>query len=148
MVEVIVRNIAAGSIVKRLGFEEGQAFDPPLVEFFLKNDDLHDPLMNDDHPVYLGLATREELNYLKEQARKINELLKEYFLTLNLKLVDFKLEFGRHKDEILLGDEISPDTCRLWDVTTGKKMDKDRFRFDLGDVEETYQEVLKRVKGN
>ena len=147
MVEVVVRNIAAGSLVKRLGFKEGQKLQPPIVEFFLKNDDLHDPLINDEHAIHLKLATREELDFIREKGREINELLKEYFLTLNLNLVDFKLEFGRHKGEILLGDEISPDTCRLWDVETGRKMDKDRFRFDLGDVVETYQEILKRVKG-
>jgi phosphoribosylaminoimidazole-succinocarboxamide synthase len=148
MVEVVVRNVAAGSLCRRLGFKEGQVLDPPMVEFFLKNDELHDPLINDEHAIHLNLATQDELNFIRQKAREINKLLIEYFLTLNLKLIDFKLEFGRHKGEILLGDEISPDTCRLWDVTTGRKMDKDRFRFDLGDVEETYQEVLKRVKGD
>jgi phosphoribosylaminoimidazole-succinocarboxamide synthase len=147
MVEVIARNIAAGSLVRRLGFTEGQILDPPIVEFFLKDDALHDPLINDEHAVHLKLASMDELNHIREKAREINEIMKEYFLTLNLKLVDFKLEFGRHKGEILLGDEISPDTCRLWDVETGKKLDKDRFRFDLGDVEGAYQEVLKRVVG-
>lgn len=147
MVEVVVRNVAAGSLVKRLGFKEGQKLEPPIVEFFLKDDALHDPLINDEHAIHLALATRDELDLLRKQGQQVNELLREYFRTLNLDLVDFKLEFGRHKDEILLGDEISPDTCRLWDIETGKKMDKDRFRFDLGDVEETYQEVLKRIKG-
>lgn len=147
LVEVIVRNVAAGSLCRRFGFPEGQILDPPIVEFSLKDDALHDPLMNDEHAVHLGLATIDELNYIRTKAREINEIMKEYFLTLNLKLVDFKLEFGHHKGEILLGDEISPDTCRLWDVETGKKLDKDRFRFDLGDVEGAYQEVLKRVTG-
>ena len=147
MVEVVVRNVATGSLVKRLGFEDGHVLDPPLVEFFLKDDSLHDPLINDEHALHLKLASIGELNLIRGLGREINKILTEYFLTLNLRLIDFKLEFGRHKKDILLGDEISPDTCRLWDVETGKKLDKDRFRFDLGDVEGAYQEVLKRVTG-
>jgi phosphoribosylaminoimidazole-succinocarboxamide synthase len=148
MVEVVIRNVATGSLVKRLGFEDGKKLDPPLVEFFLKDDSLHDPLIIDQHAILLGIANQDELNFIRDTGRKINTLMKEHFLTLGLNLIDFKLEFGRHHGEILLGDEISPDTCRLWDVATGKKLDKDRFRFDLGDVGEAYQEVLKRVTGN
>ena len=147
MIEVVVRNIAAGSLVRRLGFTEGKVLEPPIVEFYLKDDALHDPLINDEHAIQLGLASVSELKTLRKNALKINDILREFFLTANLKLVDFKLEFGRHKGKILLGDEISPDTCRLWDVETGKKLDKDRFRFDLGDVEGAYQEVFKRVTG-
>jgi phosphoribosylaminoimidazole-succinocarboxamide synthase len=144
-VEVVVRNIAAGSLVKRYGFEEGHELGFPIVEYYLKNDELGDPLMNESHAILLNLAKTEEFTVLKEQALKINALLLDYFYKRHLKLVDFKLEFGRHHGKILLGDEISPDTCRLWDASTGKKMDKDRFRFDLGDIEQTYQEVQKRV---
>jgi len=146
-VEVVVRNIAAGSLVKRYGFNEGEELSFPIVEYYLKDDALGDPLMNEDHAILLKLATSDEIAELKEQALKINALLIDYFYKRHLKLVDFKLEFGRHHSTILLGDEISPDTCRLWDAESGKKMDKDRFRFDLGDVEETYQEVQKRVLG-
>ncbi|PWW83355.1 MULTISPECIES: phosphoribosylaminoimidazolesuccinocarboxamide synthase [Prosthecochloris] len=145
MVEVVVRNVAAGSLVRRYGFEEGTKLENPIIELYLKDDDLDDPLMNDSHAVALGLATYEELDILKEQAAKINTLMKSFFAERKLNLVDFKLEFGRHKGEILLGDEISPDTCRFWDLDTGEKMDKDRFRFDLGGVEDAYSEVEKRV---
>jgi phosphoribosylaminoimidazole-succinocarboxamide synthase len=144
-VEVVVRNIAAGSLVKRYGFSEGTVLEMPIVEFYLKNDDLDDPLMNEAHAVALGVATLEELAFLKNRAEAINALLKTFFVERKLKLVDFKLEFGRHNNEILLGDEISPDTCRFWDLETNEKMDKDRFRFDLGGVEDAYSEVQRRV---
>ena len=145
MVEVVVRNVAAGSLVKRYGFQEGTRLENPIIELYLKDDDLDDPLMNESHAVALGLATYEELETLKEQAARINTLMKGSFADRKLNLVDFKLEFGRHKGQILLGDEISPDTCRFWDLDTGEKMDKDRFRFDLGGVEDAYSEVEKRV---
>ena len=145
MVEVVVRNVAAGSLVKRYGFQEGTRLENPIIELYLKDDDLDDPLMNESHAVALGLATYEELETLKEQAARINTLMKGFFADRKLNLVDFKLEFGRHKGQILLGDEISPDTCRFWDLDTGEKMDKDRFRFDLGGVEDAYSEVEKRV---
>jgi phosphoribosylaminoimidazole-succinocarboxamide synthase len=144
-VEVVVRNIAAGSLVKRYGFNEGTVLEKPIVEFYLKNDDLDDPLMNEAHAVALGVATFEELDFLKNRAEAINALLKTFFVERKLKLVDFKLEFGRNNNEILLGDEISPDTCRFWDLETDEKMDKDRFRFDLGGVEDAYSEVQRRV---
>ena len=144
-VEVVVRNIAAGSLVKRYGFSEGTVLATPIVEFYLKDDDLDDPLMNEAHAVALGVATLEELAVLKNRAESINALLREFFAARKLKLVDFKLEFGRHNNEILLGDEISPDTCRFWDLETNEKMDQDRFRFDLGGVEDAYSEVQRRV---
>ena len=144
-VEVVVRNIAAGSLVKRYGFAEGTVLAKPIVEFYLKDDDLDDPLMNESHAVALGVATLEELAVLKNRAEAINAVLKKFFADRKLKLVDFKLEFGRHNGEILLGDEISPDTCRLWDLETNEKLDKDRFRFDLGGVEDAYSEVQRRV---
>lgn len=146
-VEVVARNIAAGSLVKRYGFAEGTVLENPIIEFYLKDDELDDPLMNESHAVALGVATFEELAVLKTRAGAINALLKQFFADRKLKLVDFKLEFGRHKGEILLGDEISPDTCRFWDLETNEKMDKDRFRFDLGDVESAYSEVQRRVLG-
>lgn len=145
-VEVLGRNIAAGSLVKRYGFEEGRRLEFPLIEFCLKDDSLHDPQMNEDHAILLGLATREELAHIKTTSLKINILLTEFFDNIGIDLVDFKLEFGRRPDgTIILADEISPDTCRLWDKKTGKKLDKDRFRFDLGDVEGAYQEILERT---
>jgi len=144
-VEVVVRNIAAGSLVKRYGFAEGTVLERPIVEFYLKDDDLDDPLMNESHAVALGVATLEELAVLKQRAEEINGVLRKFFAERKLKLVDFKLEFGRHQNEILLGDEISPDTCRFWDLETNEKMDKDRFRFDLGSVEDAYSEVQRRV---
>ncbi|NMW18112.1 MAG: phosphoribosylaminoimidazolesuccinocarboxamide synthase [Chlorobiaceae bacterium] len=144
-VEVVVRNIAAGSLVKRYGFAEGTVLEKPIVELYLKDDDLDDPLMNESHAVALGVATLEELEVLKNRAEAVNAVLKKFFAERKLKLVDFKLEFGRHNGEILLGDEISPDTCRFWDLETNEKMDKDRFRFDLGGVEDAYSEVQRRV---
>ncbi|MDB0440930.1 phosphoribosylaminoimidazolesuccinocarboxamide synthase [Clostridioides difficile] len=144
--EVIVRNIAAGSICKRVGLEEGVVFDEPIFEISYKNDDYGDPMLNDDYAVAMKLATREELKFLREETLKINELLKAFFLKLNLKLVDFKIEFGKDSEgNIILADEVSPDTCRLWDVNTNEKLDKDRFRKDLGDLVEGYMEVLSRM---
>ena len=144
--EVIVRNISAGSFAKRYGVEEGIVFDEPTFEFSYKNDDLGDPLMNDYHAIALKLATREEIELIKSMTFKVNDVMKQYFDTLNVTLVDFKLEFGKTADgQIVLADEISPDTCRLWDKTTGEKLDKDRFRRDMGGVEEAYQEIMKRV---
>lgn len=144
--EVIIRNISAGSFAKRYGVEEGIVFDAPTIEFSYKNDDLHDPLINDYHALALKLATKEEIETIKNYAFKINSIMKDYFLKLNVTLVDFKLEFGKLADgTIVLADEISPDTCRFWDVNTGEKLDKDRFRRDLGNVEGAYQEMMKRV---
>ena len=144
--EVIIRNISAGSFAKRYGVEEGIVFKAPTIEFSYKNDDLGDPLINDYHALALGLATEDEINEIKAMAFKVNEVMKDYFDHLNVTLVDFKLEFGKTPDgKIILADEISPDTCRLWDKTTGEKLDKDRFRRDLGGVEEAYQEIMKRV---
>ena len=143
--EVIVRNVAAGSFSKRLGIEEGTEFTEPTIEFSYKNDAVGDPLINDYFARALDLATWEEIESIKKYAFKINEVLKAYFLKVDLRLIDFKIEFGRYDDKIILADEISPDTCRLWDVHTNEKLDKDRFRRDLGNVEEAYQEVMKRL---
>ena len=146
--EVIIRNISAGSFAKRYGVEEGIVFARPTVEFSYKNDDLGDPLINDYHAMALGLATAEEIEKIKAMAFQVNEVMKAYFDKLNVILVDFKLEFGKTSDgAIILADEISPDTCRLWDKDTKEKLDKDRFRRDLGGVEEAYQEIMKRVMG-
>ena len=146
--EVIIRNISAGAFAQRFGVEEGIVFDEPTIEFSYKNDDLGDPLMNAYHAVALKAATREEIETIKSMAFKVNEVMKQYFDSLNVILVDFKLEFGKTADgKIVLADEISPDTCRLWDKTTKEKLDKDRFRRDLGGVEEAYQEIMKRVMG-
>jgi len=143
--EVIIRNVAAGSFAKRLGVEEGTVFTEPTIEFSYKNDTLGDPLINDYFARALDLATWEEIETIKKYAFKINEVLKAYFLKAELRLIDFKIEFGRYHDKIILADEISPDTCRLWDVHTNEKLDKDRFRRDLGNVEEAYKEVMKRL---
>ena len=141
-VEVVLRNVAAGSLCKRLGIEEGTVFeDQPILEFFYKSDPLGDPMINECHVDVFGWATKEEVEILKLEGLKINKLMVEFFKERKIRLVDFKLEFGRHKGEVLLGDEISPDGCRLWDWETNEKMDKDRFRFNLGSVEEKYQEV-------
>ncbi len=146
--EVIVRNITAGSFAKRYGVEEGRVLNQPTFELSYKDDDLGDPLMCEDHAIALGVITKEEYDYLRKETLKINELLKEFFLKINLKLVDFKIEFGKTDDgQILLADEISPDTCRLWDKDTNKKLDKDIFRRDLGDLTEGYKEVLNRMRG-
>lgn len=144
--EVIIRNLSAGSFAKRYGVEEGIEFAQPTIEFSYKNDDLGDPLINDYHALALGLATQEEIDTIKAMAFKVNEVMKEYFKKLDVILVDFKLEFGKTEDgEIVLADEISPDTCRFWDVHTHEKLDKDRFRRDLGGVEEAYAEMMKRI---
>lgn len=146
--EVIIRNISAGSFAKRYGVSEGIVFEQPTIEFSYKNDDLGDPLINDYHAMALKLATADEIETIKKMAFKVNEVMKAYFDTLNVTLVDFKLEFGKTVDgTIILADEISPDTCRLWDKDTGEKLDKDRFRRDLGNVEEAYQEILRRLTG-
>jgi phosphoribosylaminoimidazole-succinocarboxamide synthase len=147
-IEVVVRNITAGSLSKRLGIAEGLAIETPLVEFYYKDDELGDPLITEGHVAMLKLATPEELELLKAMSLKINTILLEYFDTLGIKLVDYKLEYGRTPEgKVLLADEISPDTCRLWDKETGERLDKDRFRRDMGKVEEAYQEILGRVRG-
>ena len=144
--EVIVRNVAAGSFSKRMGVEEGRELLCPIIEFSYKCDELDDPFINDDYALALGLATQEEIDTIKAYTRKVNEFLKEYFLGVGIRLIDFKIEFGRLADgTIILADEISPDTCRLWDVNTNEKLDKDRFRRDMGNVEEAYQEVFRRL---
>ncbi len=143
--EVIVRNVAAGSFSKRLGVEEGTPLKIPTIEFSYKNDELGDPLINSYFAVALGLASWEEIEKIKKYAFQVNDVLKAYFLQADMKLIDFKIEFGRYYDEIILADEISPDTCRLWDVNTNEKLDKDRFRRDLGNVEEAYNEVFRRL---
>jgi phosphoribosylaminoimidazole-succinocarboxamide synthase len=145
--EVIVRNVAAGSLAKRLGLEEGVVMKKTVLEFCYKNDALGDPMINDYHIFAMEYATPEQVETIKEMSLKINELLIEFFIARGLKLIDFKLEFGLFKGQVILADEISPDTCRLWDSETNTKMDKDRFRRDLGNVEETYQEVLSRIQG-
>ncbi|GAA0070724.1 phosphoribosylaminoimidazolesuccinocarboxamide synthase [Clostridium sardiniense] len=146
--EVIVRNVAAGSMAKRLGLEEGFELKTTVFELSYKDDELGDPLINDYHAVGIGATTFEELNKIYKMTAKINDLLKEFFKKQNINLIDFKIEFGRDENgEVLLADEISPDTCRFWDATTGEKLDKDRFRRDMGNVEEAYQEILKRIKG-
>ncbi|WP_069650297.1 phosphoribosylaminoimidazolesuccinocarboxamide synthase [Caloranaerobacter ferrireducens] len=145
-IEVIVRNVAAGSLAKRLGFKEGTQLETTVLEFCYKNDELGDPLINDYHIQALKLADKEELEAIKEKALKINEILVDFFEKVGLRLIDFKLEFGRYDGRIILADEISPDTCRLWDKETNQKMDKDRFRKDLGKVKDAYREVLRRVE--
>ena len=144
-IEVIVRNKAAGSLCRILGLEEGMELASPVLEFCYKKDELNDPLINESHIRALSLASEEEVETMKRYTIKINELMGKFFANLNLELIDFKLEFGRYKDEIILADEISLDTCRLWEIGTGKKFDKDRFRHDMGGIEEAYQEVLSRV---
>lgn len=143
--EVIVRNVAAGSFSKRMGVAEGTELLCPILEFSYKNDDLGDPLINDYHALALRLATKEEIEKIKELAFKVNDVLKEYFMEIGVELIDFKLEFGRYKGQIILADEISPDTCRFWDAKTGEKLDKDRFRRDMDDVDKGYREMMKRM---
>ena len=144
--EVIIRNVSAGSFAKRYGVEEGIVFEEPTIEFSYKNDDLGDPLINSYHALALKLASKEEIETIKKYAFKVNEVLKAYFPHLGVKLIDFKLEFGRLPDgTIVLADEISPDTCRFWDAKTNEKLDKDRFRRDMGGVEDAYAEIFKRV---
>ena len=143
--EVIVRNKAAGSLAKRLGLEEGVPMRIPVLEFCYKNDELGDPMVNESHILAAGFATKEEIDQISEMALKINEILCEFFRSVNIELIDFKLEFGRCDEGIILADEISPDTCRFWDINTHEKLDKDRFRRDMGGVEEAYAEVMKRI---
>ena len=146
--EVIIRNVSAGHFAQRYGVEEGIVFDEPTIEFSYKNDDLHDPLLNAYHAIALKLATREEIETIKTMAFRVNEVLTEYFRTRGVRLVDFKLEFGRLADgTLVLADEISPDTCRFWDLKTNEKLDKDRFRRDMGGVEDAYREMMHRVFG-
>lgn len=144
--EVVVRNVAAGSLTARLGLEEGYRLPKAVVEFYLKDDRLGDPIVNRDHILLLGLATEEELDEMKRLALEINRHLTEFLQPVGLDLIDFKLEFGRREGKILLADEISPDTCRFWDVQTGERLDKDRFRRDLGNVAEAYKEVFARIE--
>ncbi|PKM60291.1 MAG: phosphoribosylaminoimidazolesuccinocarboxamide synthase [Firmicutes bacterium HGW-Firmicutes-4] len=145
--EVIIRNTAAGSICKRLGLEEGLKLKSPIFEFCYKNDDFGDPVINDYHAIAMELATAAEIEVIREMTFKINDILKAYFLEKGINLVDFKIEFGKTNDgQIVLADEISPDTCRFWDVETNEKLDKDRFRRNLGNIEEAYEEMLKRVQ--
>lgn len=146
-IEVTIRNIVAGGMAKLLGLEEGMALKSPVLEYHYKNDALHDPLINEYHIRSLELADESDMRVIRERSFEINNILKDFFAKKGIDLVDFKLEFGRHKDKLLLGDEISPDTCRLWEHGTKKKLDKDRFRRDLGGIEEAYQEIFKRVVG-
>jgi phosphoribosylaminoimidazole-succinocarboxamide synthase len=143
--EVIIRNYSAGSFAKRLGIEEGRKLLSPTLEFSYKNDELGDPMINDYYAIAIGIATREDIDRITELAFKVNSILSAYFKDLGIELIDFKLEFGRYKDSIILADEISPDTCRLWDAATHDKLDKDRFRRDMGGVEEAYMEVARRL---
>ena len=146
--EVIIRNVAAGSFTKRLGVPEGTVLKCPTLEFSYKNDDLHDPLINHYHALALGLATQEEIDIISNYAFKVNEILSQYLAQFNIRLIDFKLEFGRLADgTIVLADEISPDTCRFWDATTGAHLDKDLFHRDLGGEEDAYKEVFRRLLG-
>jgi len=144
-VEVDLRNVAAGSLCKRLGIEEGRALEKPILEFFYKSDPLGDPMINECYVDVFGWATKQEVEILKSEGLKINKLMSKFFKERNIRLIDFKVEFGRHKGEVLLGDEISPDGCRLWHWETSEKMDKDRFRFNMGNVEEKYQEVYNLI---
>ena len=144
--EIIIRNVAAGSFSKRYGVPEGTALKCPTLEFSLKNDELNDPLINDSHIIALGVATEKELAEISALAYKVNEVLKEFFAGIGVKLIDFKIEAGRLPDgSIVLADEISPDTCRFWDAKTNEKLDKDRFRRDMGGVEQAYQEMFRRI---
>ena len=145
-VEVVMRNIATGSLVKRYGVEEGKELEHPILEFYLKDDAKHDPMINKDHVISFGYASEDEVKQIVRLTQKTNAVLKSFFYRRNLLLVDFKLEYGRNKSgKLRLGDEISPDTCRFWDINSGEKLDKDRFRHDLGNVEKAYQEVQARV---
>lgn len=146
-VEVVVRNLVAGSLGKRLGLKEGQPIEPAIVEFYYKHDALGDPLVNDDHLRLLHVATPAVLRELRGLGHSINTILKPFFAERKIQLVDFKMEFGVFHNKLILADEISPDTCRFWDMTTGESMDKDRFRKDMGKIEEAYHEVLRRVCG-
>ena len=143
--EVIIRNVSAGSFAKKMGMEEGIRFISPTLEFSYKDDALGDPMINDYYAIAIGIATREEIDLISKYAFKVNEVLCKYFESIGIELIDFKIEFGRYKGQIILADEISPDTCRLWDSNTHEKLDKDRFRRDLGNVEDAYQEVFQRL---
>ena len=143
--EVIISNYSAGSFAKKMGMEEGIKLLSPTLEFSYKNDDLHDPFINDYYALALGLATREEIDVISKYAFKVNQVMQKYFASLGIELIDFKIEFGRYHGQIILADEVSPDTCRLWDKETHEKLDKDRFRRDLGNVEDAYQEVFRRL---
>ena len=143
--EVIIRNITAGSFAKKMGMEEGIVLKRPTLEFSYKNDDLHDPFINRYYALALDLATEEEINTIEKYAFQVNEIMKQYFGRLGIDLVDFKIEFGRYKGQVILADEVSPDTCRLWDKETHEKLDKDRFRRDMGNVEDAYNEVFRRL---
>ena len=143
--EVIVRNVAAGSLAKRLGLPEGTELKKTVLEYCYKSDELGDPMINDYHIATLDLATPEQLKFIADTSFKVNEILKEYLLKRNIKIIDFKLEYGLFHGEVMLSDEISPDTCRFWDTETNEKLDKDRFRRDLGNVEDAYKEILKRL---
>lgn len=146
-VEVVCRNIAAGSLVKKFGFTEGENLPEPLIEYYYKSDELGDPLFSVNHIEVMKLATRDQMNTIDKLTLNINELLREFFSSHGIKLVDFKLEFGKNSDgKIILADEISPDTCRLWDAETDKKLDKDNFRFGLGNIAETYKEILDKIR--
>ena len=147
LVEVVVRNYIAGSLAKRMGKEEGGKLDRAIVEYYYKDDDLNDPMINRDHVLVFGIATAEEIDSAREIAIKVNQILSEYLFARDILLVDFKLEFGRYHGKMLLADEICPDTCRLWDRHTLEKLDKDRFRRELGNVEDAYQEICRRVCG-
>ena len=143
--EVIIRNITAGSFAKKMGMEEGIVLKRPTLEFSYKNDDLHDPFINRYYALALDLATEEDINTIEKYAFQVNEIMKQYFGSLGIDLVDFKIEFGRYKGQVILADEVSPDTCRLWDKETHEKLDKDRFRRDMGNVEDAYNEVFRRL---
>lgn len=143
--EVIMRNVVAGSLSKRTGLAEGEVPSMPVLELYYKSDELGDPMINEDHALAFGWATREELDKISAMARKINGILKEFFAGVGVDLIDFKIEFGRYKGDIILADEISPDTCRFWDSKTKEKLDKDRFRRDMGGVEGAYHEMMKRI---
>ena len=143
--EVIIRNITAGSFAKKMGMEEGIVLKRPTLEFSYKNDDLHDPFINRYYALALDLATEEEINTIEKYTFQVNEIMKQYFGSLGIDLVDFKIEFGRYKGQVILADEVSPDTCRLWDKETHEKLDKDRFRRDMGNVEDAYNEVFRRL---
>lgn len=145
--EVIIRNKAAGSLAKKLGLEEGMELKCPILEFSYKNDELGDPMINNSQAIACGIATQEEIDVISDMAYKVNDYMKEFFAGVGVELIDFKLEFGKFHDKIILADEISPDTCRFWDIKTHEKLDKDRFRRDMGGTEEAYQEVMKRIFG-
>ena len=143
--EVIIRNKAAGSLAKKLGLEEGMELKCPILEFSYKNDELGDPMINNSQAIACGSATQEEIDVISDMAYKVNDYMKEFFAGVGVELIDFKLEFGKFHDKIILADEISPDTCRFWDIKTHEKLDKDRFRRDMGGVEEAYAEMMKRI---